>query len=78
MNWKVHSINFADLDEMTGRVLVAVNLLGAGVLYHSDQPGGGFVDDKKIRSSESGGRPDDDDGCRWAAAPIAMTPPPHH
>ena len=31
VNWKVHNINFADLDEMTGRVLVAVNLPGAGV-----------------------------------------------
>ena len=31
------------------------------ILYQSDQPGGRFGDDKKIRADDSGGGPDDDD-----------------
>jgi len=29
-------------------------------MYHSNHPGDGVVDDKKIRAGESGGRPNDD------------------
>ena len=46
------------------------NLAVGGYLirYHSDQPGDGLVDDKKIQTGQSGSRPDDDDRCRRAAA----------
>ena len=31
------------------------------LLHRSDQPGGGLVDDKKIKVTDSGGGPDGDD-----------------
>jgi len=44
-----------------------------GILYHSDQPGGGLVYDKKIRANDSGGGPNGGDSLARTAAPNMVT-----
>ena len=46
---------------------------GAHLLYHSDQPGGGWSMTKN-QNRLSGGRPADDNRCCRAVTQIVMTP----
>jgi len=48
-------------------------LLDVDILYHSDQLGGGVVDDKKNWVGDSGGGSDDDDNQARTVAPTTMT-----
>ena len=40
-------------------------------LSQSNQPGGGLIDDTKVRVNDSGGGPDDGESLTWAADPRA-------